>query len=70
MVGKTVLVGPGRVAKDTVNRVGIGLFDRAESVLDSLADILDLRPDYAPVSVPGDLEPMLFREISIFLILP
>ena len=61
-----VLVGPLRIAKYTVERIWVGLFDLAHSTLQGIADIGSDRTDIVPMAFVGDLETVRFREQGQF----
>ena len=56
MIRQAVLVGPLGIAKDRVQGVGIGCFNRPQGILDGLAYVLDLSAGGLPVGVFRDLE--------------
>ncbi|OPZ67960.1 MAG: hypothetical protein BWY82_02664 [Verrucomicrobia bacterium ADurb.Bin474] len=68
VIRQAILVGPLGIAKDPIQGVGVGCFNRPKGVLDSLAHVLDLGTGNLPVGVLRDLESMLLGKRGVFLI--
>ena len=67
-IRKPVLIRPLCIAKDAVKRVRVRLLDPAHRRLKRLSDIHRHLPHIPPVTVLGNLEPVIFREQRRLLI--
>ena len=65
LVTQAVLVGPGSVAEDAVQRVRVGLLNDAHRLLQRHADIDGRLPHIAPMGALGDLEAVVLCEAGI-----
>ena len=68
LVGQPFAVGPRGVAEDTLELARVGCFDRPQSHLHRLADVLGHGPHVAPVGPVRDHEPVLLGEGGVGLV--
>jgi len=69
-VGQALLVGPGRIAEDGVEGLGVRLLDAAHRLLQSLADISRNHAHIVPVAARGNLKAVVLRKLGVLLVAP
>ena len=67
-IRQPILVGPLRVAENTVEGFRVGFFNSAHGLLQCLADVGGHFAHVGPMAIVRDLKPIILRKLGVFFV--